>query len=72
MVQRMKFAPPIAPAAADNLTAEQNAALVQSIARGEAQFQAGEGIPGEAVFAWMRSWGTENELPRPARKTRRA
>jgi len=68
----MKFAPQPAPVAADDLTAEENAALVQSIARGEAQFAAGEGIPGEAVFAWMRSWGTENELPPPARKTRRA
>jgi predicted transcriptional regulator len=68
----MKFAPQPAPVSADDLTAEENAALVQSIARGDAQFQAGEGIPGEAVFAWMRSWGTENELPPPARKRRRA
>jgi predicted transcriptional regulator len=53
------------------LTPEQDAALARSISRGEAQFQAGEGIDGEAVFTWMRSWGTENELPAPKRTTRR-
>jgi predicted transcriptional regulator len=29
----------------------------------------GEFVPGDEVLAWMKSWGTENELPRPvARK----
>lgn len=29
----------------------------------------GEFIPGEEVLAWMKSWGSEEELPRPvARK----
>lgn len=70
MVQTKKAATSPAPVADDALTAEQNAALAQSIARGEAQFQAGEGFPGEAVFAWMRSWGNENELPAPTRGDR--
>jgi predicted transcriptional regulator len=25
----------------------------------------GEAIPGDEVKAWIESWGTENELPRP-------
>ncbi len=53
------------------LTPEQKAALLQSIAQGEAQYQAGEAIPGAEVLAWIRSWGTENPLPTPTRKTRR-
>ncbi len=56
----------------DQLTPEQAAALRASIDRGEAQFLAGEGIAGEEVFAWMRSWGTDNELPVPRRKPRKA
>jgi predicted transcriptional regulator len=54
------------------LTPEQNAALLESAARGRAQFEAGEGIPGVEVSRWLRSWGTENELPPPTRKARRA
>ena len=49
-----------------NLTPEQNEALMASIARGEAQFKAGKGIPGAKVTAWLRSWGTNNELPPPS------
>ena len=71
MVQRIYTAPEPAPVVEDSLTAEQNARLLQSIARGEAQFQAGEGIPGDEVFAWLRSLGTEKELPRPRREPRR-
>ncbi len=47
------------------LTPTQRAALLQSIARGEEQYLAGEAIPGDEVLAWVRSWGTENELPPP-------
>lgn len=54
------------------LTPERSAALAPSIARGDAQFQAGDGIDGEAVFTWMRSWGTDNELRAPTRTTRQA
>jgi len=54
------------------LTLEQETALERSIAHGEAQFQAGEGIDGEAVFTWMRCWGTDDELPAPTRATRQA
>jgi len=53
------------------LTAEQKSGLMQSIARGEAQYQAGEAIPGADVLAWIRSWGTEKPLPTPAKKLRR-
>ena len=27
--------------------------------------KAGRGVPADKVFEWMRSWGTENEVPRP-------
>ena len=27
--------------------------------------KAGRTVPAEKVFEWMRSWGTENELPNP-------
>ncbi len=47
------------------LTPKQRAALLQSVARGEEQYLAGEAIPGAEVLAWVRSWGTENELPPP-------
>lgn len=30
-----------------------------------ASMKAGRGVPAEKVFEWMRSWGTDNELPRP-------
>jgi predicted transcriptional regulator len=72
MVQSTNFAETKPPVADDCLTAEQDAALELAIKRGEAQFQAGEGIPGDVVFAWMRSWGTEHEQPPPTRKMRRA
>ncbi len=57
-------------AADEALTPEQLAALRESVARGKAQYLAGEAIPGEAVFAWLRSLGSENELPPPTRKAR--
>jgi predicted transcriptional regulator len=60
------------PVFGETLTPEQETALEQSIAHGEAQFQAGEGIDGEGVFTWMRSWRTDNELPAPTRTTHQA
>lgn len=27
--------------------------------------KAGKGVPADKVLEWMRSWGTDNELPRP-------
>jgi hypothetical protein len=53
------------------LTPEQKAALLQSVARGEAQYLASEAIPGAPVLAWIRSWGSQTPLPAPARKGRR-
>jgi len=70
MVQSTKKAPFAPPSADDTLTAEQNTALLQSIARSEAQYQARETIPGKEVFAWLRSWGTKRETAPPVRKSR--
>jgi predicted transcriptional regulator len=73
MNQKMDYAATAAAAALDDtLTGEQKAALIQSVARGRVQFTAGEAIPGEEVSRWLRSWGTENELAPPTRKSRRA
>jgi len=36
----------------------------------EAEIDAGLFVPHEEVAAWLRSWGTENELPRPRPKAR--
>lgn len=30
-----------------------------------AQVREGQVVPGEAVLAWLRSWGTPDELPAP-------
>ncbi len=37
----------------------------EGVDRGLAQSARGEYVPGDEVFKWMESWGTENELPRP-------
>jgi predicted transcriptional regulator len=34
-------------------------------AEGEAEATAGQLIPHEEVVRWVKSWGTENELPMP-------
>jgi len=52
----------------DALTHEQLAALMESVARGRAQYAAGEAISGEDVSQWLLSWGSEEELPPPSRK----
>ena len=31
----------------------------------EAEADAGMGVPHEDVVTWVKSWGTENELPMP-------
>ncbi len=54
------------------LTPEQKAALSRSVERGRAQFKAGDGISGEEVSRWLRSWGTESELPPPTQKSHRS
>ena len=53
------------------VTASQKAALLKSIAEGEAQFQAGAAVPGAGVLAWIRSWGTAKPLPAPRRGNER-
>ncbi len=35
-----------------------------------ADVEAGRVVPHEEVAAWLRSWGTANELPRPRPKGR--
>jgi antitoxin component of MazEF toxin-antitoxin module len=35
------------------------------IEAGLAEAEAGETVPHEKVAAWLRSWGTDNELPPP-------
>ena len=35
------------------------------IEAGLVEFEAGESIPGDVVNEWLRSWGTEKELPPP-------
>ena len=34
-------------------------------AEGEADAKAGRVVPHEAVKAWLKSWGTDDELPPP-------
>jgi len=40
-------------------------ALAEDARRYEAYERTGEGVPWNEVEAWVRSWGTENELPKP-------
>jgi hypothetical protein len=51
------------------LTVSKRAA---AIARARAQAEAGETVPGEAVFEWLASWGTDKELPAPKPSRRRS
>jgi predicted transcriptional regulator len=43
-------------------------AQVRSIERAIASADAGQFVAHEDVKAWVESWGTENELPRPSTK----
>ena len=38
---------------------------LEAIAEGEADIAAGRVVSHEAVTRWIRSWGTETELPPP-------
>lgn len=44
---------------------EEEAAFHAAVQEGLDDLDAGRTISGEAVLAWIRSWGTENELPPP-------
>jgi predicted transcriptional regulator len=46
-------------------------ARAESIARARVQRENGETVSGEAVFEWLASWGTGNELPAPKPSPRR-
>jgi antitoxin component of MazEF toxin-antitoxin module len=37
----------------------------KEIDEGFAEIEAGESVPNEKVIEWLRSWGTEHELPPP-------
>lgn len=37
----------------------------EHIRKGLAELEAGAGVSDESVSAWLKSWGTENELPIP-------
>ncbi len=52
--------PPYVPA-----SPEEEAAFRAAVQEGLHDVAAGRVISGEAILAWLRSWGTENELPRP-------
>jgi len=70
MVQPVKLAANGLPLGPEALTSGERAVLLASVARGRAQYEAGEAISGEDVSRWLRSWGTDNELPPPERKRR--
>ena len=62
------FEAPVAVVPPDKfMTAEEKQAYRESVERARAQYEAGEAIPGEAVFEWLESWGKDNELPPPRR-----
>lgn len=39
--------------------------LAEDVRHYEAFERTGEGVPWDEVRAWVQSWGTDNELPRP-------
>ena len=47
------------------LTEEEERELDEAIERGLADIEAGRFVPHEEVEKWLRSWGTDNELPPP-------
>lgn len=50
--------------AIERLVAEEGDRLAR-VAAGSREAETGEGVEGEQVHAWMRSWYTDDELPRP-------
>jgi predicted transcriptional regulator len=54
------------------LTGADREARAASIACARAQVDAGETVSGDTVFRWLRSWGTDTELPAPEPTSRRS
>jgi predicted transcriptional regulator len=50
--------------AAEDLVFDMDERIAR-IREGLADIEAGRTVPHEKVVAWVRSWGTENELPPP-------
>jgi hypothetical protein len=50
---------------AGSMTDSELAEFRAGVERGLAQAAAGDVVSGDAVAEWVKSWGTENELPRP-------
>ena len=44
---------------------ESDAAYLQELNEAVASIDTHPTIPAEEVFAWMRTWGTESEIPMP-------
>ena len=44
---------------------EERRAYLAAIEEGEREADEGVFVSGEAVLKWLRSWGTDNELPVP-------
>jgi hypothetical protein len=59
------FADPDTSYPAPTMLPAEQAAFDDSVARGLAQAKAGQLITGEDVAAWVNSWRTDHELPRP-------
>ena len=51
-------------------TTQADRERAEAVARGRADVVAGRVVPHADVRAWLLSWGTANELPRPQPKCR--
>lgn len=49
---------------------EREARMLAGVDEAIAQLDAGLGIPGEEIEAWVESWDTDNELPPPQPRRR--
>ena len=49
----------------DEIDPDETVEQARRDALGMAQFRAGLGVPHGEVVAWVRSWDTDQELPRP-------
>jgi predicted transcriptional regulator len=54
-----------APGRAPSAPADYEPWKQEEILAGLRELDAGEGVAGEKVFKWLRSWGTKHELPPP-------